>query len=399
VTEIIRYEFDGFVFDTVRRTLVFNGEPRPLAAKAFDLLRVLVENRERTLSKTELIDKVWKVPSVTDNTFNVTLSNVRRALGESGRAPQYVIRMPQGYRLVAEVHEVRSVAPAETEAAPGPLAEPFQENRRVEADEAWDSAVAFKHTSRPLHRYRWHILLASTLYALMYTDALFLEIAYKWDKYGITALELSPAIFTWILISSVVALILCQRLAGFGKTSILLFTVAIFVIAAALLYGALIFFLPTTPVTEAQFQASTGQAAYLKNVCFYFLPLAIVFLLIPFHSVLVLDREVRRGNCPIVMNILPAPAEKTFFSFGLFIPSRALGWILFVAAIVCLLLTFRLFDHLKDGTYQNLFSILAILRVMLYFGFGGECLVWYHMALERLQTVCETQTASVDAPS
>jgi len=393
----IFYEFDGFVLDTVRRTLLLNGEPRPLASRGFDLLRALVESRERTVSKTELIDQVWKVPSVTDNTFNVTLSNVRRALGESGRVPQYVIRMPEGYRFVADVREVRSVAVPSTEEGQSPHGEPIQDNRRPEEGEARNTAVDFPRWSQTLTSYRWHIFLASTLYALMYTDALLLEIAYKWDTYGSAALKLSPAIFTWILISSVVALMLCRRWANLGNSTSLVFTVAIFVTAAALLYCALIFFLPSTAVTEAWFQASTGQAAYLKNICFYFLPLAIVFLLIPFHSISVLDREVRRGNCCIVMKILPTPAQST--SFGLFIPSRALGWILFVAAIVSLLLTYRLFDNLKDGPYQNLFSILAILRVMLYFGFGAECLAWYHMSLEGIRTVCETQLKVIDAPS
>jgi len=107
MSEIIGYEFDGFSIDIVRHTLSLNGELRPLRPTPFHLLIVFVENRGQVLSKERLFREVWANTVVTDSNFDVALTAVRKALGESAREPRYIIKDRGGYRFVADAREVR----------------------------------------------------------------------------------------------------------------------------------------------------------------------------------------------------------------------------------------------------------------------------------------------------
>src|SRR6185436_16433566 len=103
----MRYLFGPFHLDSIKRTLLRDGERIPLPAKALDMLLVLAESHGSVLKKDELIDKVWGIGiTVTDNNLNVTLRTVRKALGESGRDPQYILTSSEGYSFVASVREV-----------------------------------------------------------------------------------------------------------------------------------------------------------------------------------------------------------------------------------------------------------------------------------------------------
>jgi DNA-binding winged helix-turn-helix (wHTH) protein len=53
------YRFESFELDTARVELRENGEPRPIERQVFALLALLVENRERLVSKDEILEKVW----------------------------------------------------------------------------------------------------------------------------------------------------------------------------------------------------------------------------------------------------------------------------------------------------------------------------------------------------
>lgn len=55
-----RYRFGDFFLDLTRGQLLRDGEPVIVSPKAFDLLRVLVENRNRVMSKDDLIAAVWR---------------------------------------------------------------------------------------------------------------------------------------------------------------------------------------------------------------------------------------------------------------------------------------------------------------------------------------------------
>ena len=102
------YEFGPFSLDAGKRLLSRNGEPVPLAPKVLETLLALVENRERVLTKDELLRQVWGETIVEEGGLTRNISVLRKILGEKPDDHQYIVTMPaRGYRFVADVRERR----------------------------------------------------------------------------------------------------------------------------------------------------------------------------------------------------------------------------------------------------------------------------------------------------
>ena len=96
--------FGDFTLDRARGCLLRSGEEVKLRPKSFEVLRHLVENGGRLVSKAELMQAVWSDTAVTDDSLVQCLIEVRRALGEGGQ--QIVKTVPRrGYIFEAEVIE------------------------------------------------------------------------------------------------------------------------------------------------------------------------------------------------------------------------------------------------------------------------------------------------------
>jgi adenylate cyclase len=98
------YQFGPFQLDTPERRLVRDGVPVPLRLKAFETLRLLVENAGHLVTKEALLEQVWPDAVVEENNLNVNVSNLRKALGEDANGRSYIETVPRaGYRFVAPV--------------------------------------------------------------------------------------------------------------------------------------------------------------------------------------------------------------------------------------------------------------------------------------------------------
>ena len=53
------FEFGPFLLDPAKRSLLRDGIPQSMTPKAFDVLALLVQHRERVLSKEELLSTLW----------------------------------------------------------------------------------------------------------------------------------------------------------------------------------------------------------------------------------------------------------------------------------------------------------------------------------------------------
>ena len=105
------YEFGPFSVDAGRRLLFRNGEPVPLAPKVLETLLALIENRERVLSKDDLLKQVWGDTIVEEGGLTRNVSVLRKALGEKPEDHHYIVTVPaRGYRFVAEVRAGRGTA-------------------------------------------------------------------------------------------------------------------------------------------------------------------------------------------------------------------------------------------------------------------------------------------------
>ena len=103
------YRFGNFELDTAKAELRANGATRPVEPQVFGLLALLVENRERLVSKDEILEKVWDGRIVSDAAIASRVKSARQALDDDGQAQRCIRTIHrQGFRFVADVH----VAPA-----------------------------------------------------------------------------------------------------------------------------------------------------------------------------------------------------------------------------------------------------------------------------------------------
>ena len=116
----MRFEFGEHLLDVDRHELRRGGEQIAVEPQVFDLLVHLVQNRDRVVSRDDLIDAVWGGRIVSDSAVTTRLNAARRAVGDSGAA-QAVIRTVarKGIRFIAEVREQ---APARRTMACAPAA-------------------------------------------------------------------------------------------------------------------------------------------------------------------------------------------------------------------------------------------------------------------------------------
>ncbi len=85
------YRFERFVFDPNGAGLLDSGRPVALEPQVFRLLKYLIENRGRIVSKDELIEEIWDGRAITDAALNTRIRAVRRALGDD-RSQQRFLR-------------------------------------------------------------------------------------------------------------------------------------------------------------------------------------------------------------------------------------------------------------------------------------------------------------------
>jgi DNA-binding winged helix-turn-helix (wHTH) protein len=86
---------------------------RHLEPQVMDLLVFLATTGGRVLSKDDLIDAVWEGRFIAEATLTRAIADLRRALGDDQRRPQYIETIPKrGYRLVADISEAATPKPS-----------------------------------------------------------------------------------------------------------------------------------------------------------------------------------------------------------------------------------------------------------------------------------------------
>jgi pimeloyl-ACP methyl ester carboxylesterase/DNA-binding winged helix-turn-helix (wHTH) protein len=112
-----KYFFDNSILDTSVRELSVAGAAVKIEPKVFDLLLHLIENRDRVVSKDELLAAVWDGRFISESAVSSAVKSARKALGDDGRSQRYVRTMHgHGFRFIAPVVE-RTVNQAAAESA------------------------------------------------------------------------------------------------------------------------------------------------------------------------------------------------------------------------------------------------------------------------------------------
>jgi adenylate cyclase len=110
------FRFEGYTLDIARNALRAADRHLELRPKSFEVLRYLLENADRIVTKQELMKAVWPNVIVTDQVLTHCVSEVREAIGDGD---QTIIKtIPRrGYRFAAQVVRV-GVPPASSNSSP-----------------------------------------------------------------------------------------------------------------------------------------------------------------------------------------------------------------------------------------------------------------------------------------
>ena len=95
---------DGFLsLDDTNRVVSVGGEPVKLTQIEYKLIRYLIANKNRLVSKTELFDNVWQDKFTGDGTLNVHIRKIREAIELDPNNPRYIITVwKEGYKFIGK---------------------------------------------------------------------------------------------------------------------------------------------------------------------------------------------------------------------------------------------------------------------------------------------------------
>jgi TolB-like protein len=117
----LRYVFEDFALDMDRRELRRGGAAISVTPQVIDLLDYLIRNRDRVVSKDDIISAVWDGRVISDAALTTRINAVRRAIGDSGEEQCLIKTLPRkGFRFVGGVQEVTG----RMASLVGPLGEP-----------------------------------------------------------------------------------------------------------------------------------------------------------------------------------------------------------------------------------------------------------------------------------
>ena len=94
------YSDGRLTVDLRAKQVLVDGDPVRLTTMEFKLLSYLIQNRDRTVSKQELFEHVWKDKFTGDGTLNVHIRKIREAIEREPGNPEYIITVwGDGYRF------------------------------------------------------------------------------------------------------------------------------------------------------------------------------------------------------------------------------------------------------------------------------------------------------------
>jgi TolB-like protein/DNA-binding winged helix-turn-helix (wHTH) protein len=98
--------FGEFRLDSGSRMLWRGNEEVHLPKRPFDVLRFLIENRERVISRDEFLDKFWDGCEVYDDALRKCVGTIRKAIGDKGKPPRFIeTYYGGGFRFIGSISE------------------------------------------------------------------------------------------------------------------------------------------------------------------------------------------------------------------------------------------------------------------------------------------------------
>src|SRR5262245_38449269 len=92
------FSFGPYQLIPHRRLLLKAGQPLQIGSRALDVLIALVERAGETVSKNELVARVWPKVFIEQGNLRVHVAAMRKTLGDTDATSRYVVTIPgRGY--------------------------------------------------------------------------------------------------------------------------------------------------------------------------------------------------------------------------------------------------------------------------------------------------------------
>ena len=109
----MRVRSEDWVVDTTTRQVERGGRAVHASPKAFELLSMLLAERPRALSKSELLRRLWPDTFVTEASLASLVAEVRSVLGDTAHEPRYIRTVQRfGYAFCGSVVTEAGAFPA-----------------------------------------------------------------------------------------------------------------------------------------------------------------------------------------------------------------------------------------------------------------------------------------------
>ena len=116
------YEFADFRLETGKQALFCRNIETHLPKRHFQILHYLIENRDRVVTRDELLNKFWDGHEVYDDALSKCVGALRRILDDKDRSPRFIeTRRGTGYRFIGEMRTDESLNGEAGLGSPGAL--------------------------------------------------------------------------------------------------------------------------------------------------------------------------------------------------------------------------------------------------------------------------------------
>lgn len=121
----IEYQLGSWRLNIHQSTLSRQQDKQRLDNKVLELLVFLIQHKGEVITRQQILDEVWQDVVVADDVLNVTISSLRKHLGDDSKHPEYIKTIPRkGYQLICQV-DVLSGARLEERFSPDSKAKPL----------------------------------------------------------------------------------------------------------------------------------------------------------------------------------------------------------------------------------------------------------------------------------
>jgi TolB-like protein len=168
----VAFQFEDFLLDPERRELRRGDDLVALEPQVFDLLIHLIRNRDRVVTRDNLLDAIWNGRVVSDSTLASRINAARRAISDTGEDQRLIRTVARkGVRFVGDVVETRSPgASAAPDASRQPSALPLPDrpaiavlpftNMSGDAEQDYFSDGISEDIITALSKLRWFFVIA-----------------------------------------------------------------------------------------------------------------------------------------------------------------------------------------------------------------------------------------------